>query len=61
MLILLSKVRPAKQDDKGDIGVEGRGSRRHSFRLLQPMKLHTSTVDIWDEGLTWSDEVNMGL
>ena len=59
--ILLSEVRPAKQDDKGDIGDERRGRRRHSSRLLQPMKLHTSTVDIRNEGLTWSDELNMAL
>ena len=34
VLILLSEVRPAKQDDKGDIGDEGRGGRRDGCRLL---------------------------
>ena len=39
--VLLSEVRPAKQDDEGDIGDEGRRSRRDGCRPLQPMKLHT--------------------
>jgi len=34
VLILLSEVRPAKQDDKDDIGDEGQGSGRDSSRLL---------------------------
>ena len=39
--VLLSEVRPAKQDDEGDIGDEGRRSRRDGCRPFQPMKLHT--------------------
>ena len=42
--ILLSEVRAVKQEDGGDIGDEGRGSRRDSSRLLQPMKLYTLVV-----------------
>ena len=39
--VLLSEVRPAKQDDEGDRGDEGRRSRRDGCRPFQPMKLHT--------------------
>ena len=46
VLILLSEVRPAKQDDKGDIGDERRRSRIDGCRPLQPMKLHTFMVDM---------------
>ena len=42
--ILLSEVRAVKQEDGGDIGDEGRGSRRDGSRLLQPMKLYTLVV-----------------
>ena len=61
MPILLSKVRPVKQEDEGDIGDEGRGGRRDGSRLLQPMKLHTFVVDMQDEALMWSDEAVHGL
>ena len=44
--VLLSEVRPVKQEDGGDIGDEGRGSRRDGCRLLQPMKLHTLAIDM---------------
>ena len=44
--VLLSEVRPVKQEDGGDIGDEGRGSRRDGCRLLQPMKLHTLLIGI---------------
>ena len=59
--VLLSEVRAVKQEDGGDIGDEGRGSRRDSFRLLQPMKLYTLVVDMSDEGLMWSDQVEYGF
>ena len=55
--VLLSEVRAVKQEDGGDRGDEGRGSRRDSSRLLQPMKLYTLVVDMSDEGLMWSDQV----
>ena len=61
MLILLSKVRPAKQDDKGDIGDERRRGRIDGCRPLQPMKLHILLVDMSDECLMWSDEAEHGL
>ena len=59
--VLLSEVRAVKQEDGGDIGDEGRGSRRDSSRLLQPMKLHTLVVGMSDEGLMWSDQVKHGF
>lgn len=59
--ILLSEVRAVKQEDGGDIGDEGRGSRRDSSRLLQPMKLYTLVVGMWNKRLMWSDEVNVRL
>ena len=59
--VLLSEVRPVKQEDGGDVGDEGRGSRRDSSRLLQPMKLYTLVVGMSNEGLMWSDEVNVRL
>ena len=59
--VLLSEVRPVKQQDGGDIGDEGRGSRRDACRPLQPMKLHILSVGMSDEGLMWSDEVEHGL
>ena len=59
--VLLSEVRPAKQDDEGDIGDEGRRSRRDGCRPLQPMKLHTLLIGMRNESLTWSDEVEHGL
>ena len=61
MPILLSKVRPVKQEDEGDIGDEGRGSRRDGCRRLQPMKLHTLLIDVWCKALMWSDEVKHGF
>ena len=42
--VLLSEVRAVKQEDGGDIGDEGRGSRRDGCRPLQPMKLGTLIV-----------------
>ena len=59
--VLLSEVRPVKQQDGGDIGDEGRGSRRDACRPLQPMKLHILSVGMSEEGLMWSDEVEHGL
>ena len=59
--VLLSEVRPVKQEDGGDIGDEGRRSRRDGFQALQPMKLHILSVGMTDEGLMWSDEVEHGL
>ena len=59
--ILLSEVRAVKQEDGGDIGDEGRGSRRDSSRLLQPMKLYTLVVGMSDKGLMWSDQVEYGF
>ena len=59
--VLLSEVRPVKQEDGGDIGDEGRGSRRDGCRPLQPMKLHTLAIDMSDEGLMGSDEAVHGL
>ena len=59
--ILLSEVRAVKQEDGGDIGDEGRGSRRDGSRLLQPMKLHTLAIGMWNKRLMWSDEVNVRL
>ena len=59
--VLLSEVRAVKQEDGGDIGDEGRGSRTDSSRLFQPMKLYTLVVDMSDEGLMWSDQVEYGL
>ncbi len=44
--ILLSEVRAVKQEDGGDIGDEGRGSRRDGCRPFQPMKLHTLFIDM---------------
>ena len=61
MLILLSEVRPAKQDDKGDIGDEGRGSGSDGFRPLQPTRLDILSVGMSDEALMRSDEVKHGL
>ena len=59
--VLLSEVRAVKQEDGGDIGDEGRGSRRDSSRLLQPMKLYMLVVGMSDEGLMGSDEAVHGL
>ena len=59
--VLLSKVRAVKQEDGGDIGDEGRGSRRDGSRPLQPMQLHIVAIDISDEGLIRSDEVEHGF
>ena len=59
--VLLSEVRPVKQEDGGDIGDEGQRSRRHGCRPLQPMKLHILLVDMSDECLMWSDEAEHGL
>ena len=59
--VLLSEVRPAKQEDEGDIRDEGRGSRRDGCWPLQPMKLHTLAIDMSDEGLMGSDEAVHGL
>ena len=59
--VLLSEVKAVKQEDGGDIGDEGRGSRRDACRPLQPMKLHTLVVGMSDEGLMWSDEAEHGL
>ena len=59
--VLLSEVRAVKQEDGGDIGDEGRGSRRDDSRLLQQMKLHTFAVDMRDEALMRSDEVSVHL
>ena len=59
--VLLSEVRPAKQDDEGDIGDEGRRSRRDGCRPLQPMKLHTLFIGMYDKRLMWSDEVKHGF
>ena len=59
--ILLSEVRAVKQEDGGDIGDEGRGSRRDSSRLLQPMKLYTLVVGMWNKRLMWSDQVEHGF
>ena len=59
--ILLSEVRAVKQEDGGDIGDEGRGSRRDGSRLLQEMKLNTLAIDLQDEAPIWSDEVNVRL
>ena len=59
--VLLSEVRAVKQEDGGDRGDEGRGSRRDTSRLLQPMKLYTLMVDMSDEGLMWSDQVEYGF
>ena len=61
MPVLLSEVRPAKQEDEGDIRDEGRGSRRDGSRPLQPMQLHIVAIDISDEGLIRSDEVEHGF
>ena len=61
MLILVSEVTPAKQDDKGDIGDERRRSRIDGCRPLQPMKLHTFMVDMQGKRLMWSDEVKYGF
>ena len=61
MPVLLSEVRPVKQEDGGDIGDEGRGSRRDACRPLQPMKLHILSVGMSDEGLMWSDEAETWL
>ena len=55
--VLLSEVRPVKQEDGGDVGDEGRGSRRDGCWPLQPMKLHTLAIGMPDEGLIGSDEV----
>ena len=49
--VLLSEVRAVKQEDGGDIGDEGRGSRRDGSRLLQPMKLHTLAIGMWNKRL----------
>ena len=59
--VLLSEVRPAKQEDEGDIGDEGRRSRRDGCRPLQPTKLHTLFIRVCDEALMRSDEVNVRL
>ena len=59
--VLLSEVRPVKQEDEGDIGDEGRGGRRDGCRPLQPMKLHTLLIDVWCKALMWSDEVKHGF
>ena len=59
--VLLSELRPAKQDDEGDIGDEGRRSRRDGCRPLQPMKLHMRLDGKWKTALVWSDEVNHGF
>ena len=59
--VLLSEVRPVKQEDGGDIGDEGQRSRRDGCRPLQPMKLHILLVDMSDECLMWSDEAEHGL
>ena len=61
MPVLLSEVRAVKQEDGGDIGDEGRGSRRDGSRPLQPMQLHINAIDVSDEGLMWSDEVKHGF
>ena len=61
MPILLSKVRPVKQEDEGDIGDEGRRSRRDGCRPLQPMKLGRLLIDMWGKALMWSDEVKQGF
>ena len=60
-VLLLSEVRAVKQEDGGDIGDEGRGSRRDNSRLLQPMKLYTLVVGMSDEGLMWLDQVKHGF
>ena len=57
----LSEVRPVKQEDEGDIGDEGRRSRRDGCRPLQPMKLGTLIVGMWNKALMWSDEVKHGF
>ena len=44
--VLLSEVRPVKQEDEGDRGDEGRRSRRDGCRPLQPMKLGTLLIDM---------------
>ena len=49
--VLLSEVRPVKQEDGGDIGDEGQRSRRDGCRPLQPMKLHILLVDMSEECL----------
>ena len=59
--VLLSEVRPARQEDKGDIGDERRRSRRDGCRPLQPMKLHTLLIDMCCKALMWSDEVKHGF
>ena len=61
MPVLLSEVRAVNQEDGGDIGDEGRGSRRDGSRLLQPMKLHTLAIGMWNKRLMWSDEVTHGF
>ena len=59
--VLLSEVRPAKQEDEGDIGDEGRRSRRDGCRPLQPLKLHMLLIGMWDKALMRSDEVKHGF
>ena len=53
--------RGCDREDGGDIGDEGRGSRRDGSQQLQPMKLHIIAIGMSDEGLIRSDEVEHGL
>ena len=59
--VSLSEVRAVKQEDGGDRGDEGRGSKRDSSRLLQPMKLYTLVVGMSEKGLMGSDQVEYGF
>ena len=42
--VLLSEVRPVKQEDEGDVGDEGWGSGSDGSRPLQPTRLDILTV-----------------
>ena len=44
--VLLSEVRPVKQEDEGDVGDEGWGSGSDGSRPLQPTRLDILTVDM---------------